>query len=202
MTKSSQSSRREGSILGPWNRGLGQGANGRQAGGSLPSRSFGPSNHSVRGAGSQLPEQPTEPKRVECRCPRPMTRYEVTTNPNPDCCAHFPPPLLPLGRQHTVNSSGLPSTLDSLRFGWIDCLVLGCMLYPVKPTTTRREPLSMSPSLAADPSPSLLAPSQKVSGSRYFQTTPPRRPGDDQDIDPNTNTWMLIPQHAPCRTRP
>lgn len=45
-----------------------------------------------------------------------MTRYGVTPNPNPDFSKLSATPTC----LHSHNSSGLPSTLDSLRFGWID----------------------------------------------------------------------------------
>lgn len=46
-----------------------------------------------------------------------MTRYGVTPNPNPDFAVLCGTPTT---CTHSHNSSGLPSTLDSLRFGWID----------------------------------------------------------------------------------
>lgn len=162
-----------------------QGWNGRQAGGSLPSGSFGPSNHPVKGAGSQLPRKP---KRVEGRWSRPMTQYGVTPNPNPGFCPVFATPHH-LHSQSQQLGPAVDIGLASLRLDrLIDCLVpaLGaCFIQQSpKPTTTRRELVSlMSPSLAADPSPSLLALSlRKVSGLRYLQAvidSPPRRPGND-----------------------
>ena len=74
----------------PWNRGLGQGGNGRQAGGSLLPRSFGPSNHAGKGAGSQLLQ---EPKRAECMAsPNDAVRSDI--QPQPRLLFPAPPPLL------------------------------------------------------------------------------------------------------------
>lgn len=151
---------------------------------------------------------PREPKRVKCSWPRPMARYRVTLDPNPDfltLLAPPPPPLPPpaLG----LLQLAVTQTARACRRHWTRFASVGLIVwYPAlgacfiqqspKPTTTRRELLSMSPSLAADPSPSLLAPSQKASRLRYLHAVNapapagqrPRHRPQLQHLDDNTPT--------------
>lgn len=130
-----------------------------------------------------------------------MTRYGVTfTTPTPTCYPLLSHPLAvsgPFNPRSHGRSSGLPSTLDSLRFGWIDCLVPAqhwahaLSSDAQEPTTTRRELLSMSPSPAADPSPSLLTPSQKgleIAAIFTGNNSPAPAGQRTKTLDPNANT--------------
>lgn len=185
-----------------------QGWNGRQAGGSLPSGSFGPSNHPVKGAGSQLPRVP---KRVEGRCSRPMTRYAVTPNPNPGFCPVFATPHH-LHSQSQQLGPAVDIGLASLRLDrLIDCLVpaLGACFIPAEPKAHNYETgtclsyvsISCCRSFSFPPRPF----SQKslriaiFTGNHRFSPAPTgQRP---KTFDPNSRTWMIIPQHA-CPVEP
>lgn len=126
-------------------------------------------------------------RRVRVASPNDTVRVTFVT-PTPTC---YPLPSHPLAVFGPLNprshgrSSGLPSTLDSLRFGWIDCLVPAQHWAHALATPMSPQPRdgNFSPCLHLRPQILLLPsslPLRKASRLlRYLQAIiPPRRPGN------------------------